>query len=231
MSRGPTSRSPNLPIAPKAYSERYIDQLTDVLRLYFNQVDNAFKTLISLGSAEVGGGGKFIAFPHIAASDTTDQYALADNTPTTVLWDTLDSGNGFSLNLDSSATSNQDGIFKIDYSLQFANTDNAIHDVYVWLEVTNGGVTQVPRSTSKFTLAARKSAGVYAYLVAYSSVTFEVHNGDSFKLWWATDKAYNPTGPVAGVYMEYLAPQTVPYAHPSAPSAIGSITFVSNIPT
>jgi hypothetical protein len=31
----------------------------------------------------------------------------------------------------------------------------------------------------------------------------------------------------AGVYMEFQAAQTVPYAHPSIPSAIGAITFVS----
>ena len=118
-------------------------------------------------------------------------------------------------------------IYKIDYSLQFANTANAAHDVYVWLEV-NGG-TQVPNSTSKFTLPARKSAGVYSFVVAYSSVTFEVTGGDEVKLYWATDQAYNPVGPVDGVYMEYIPAQTVPYAHPAAPSAIGSITFVSDL--
>jgi len=231
MSRIRTSRNPNLPVAPKTYSERYLDQLTDVLRLYFNQVDSIFLSLLGLGDATIGGGGKFFAFPHIAASGTTDQYADADNDATIVLWDTLESGNGFTLNLDSTATSNQDGVFKIDYSLQFANTDNTAHDVYVWLEVTNGGTTQVPDSTSKFTIQARKSAGVPSYIVAYSSITFEVHNGDRIALWWATDKAYSTTGPVNGVYMEALPAQVSPFAHPAAPAAIGSITFVSNIPT
>ena len=170
------------------------------------------------------GSGREINFPHIAATDTTTQYATADNTPTIVLWNTLETGRGFTLNVNSTATATYDGIYKIDYSLQFANTDNAAHDVYVWLRV-NG--TDVVGSASKFTLQARKSAGVPSYLIAYSSVTFSVNAGQSIGLWWATSKAYSTTGPVDGVYMDYIAAQTVPFAHPSAPSAVGSIVYVS----
>lgn len=35
-----TSKAPNLPVAPVEYSQRYMDQVLNVLRLYFNQVDN-----------------------------------------------------------------------------------------------------------------------------------------------------------------------------------------------
>ena len=34
------SKAPNIPIAPVAYDQRYIDQLTNALRLYFTQIDN-----------------------------------------------------------------------------------------------------------------------------------------------------------------------------------------------
>lgn len=223
------TKNPNLPVAPTQFTERYFNQLTDVMRLYFNQIDAITTALASVGNTTVGGGGKYLAFPHIAASDTTDQYAGGDNTPTLVLWNNLDECNGFILDPSGYAAPQQSGIYKIDYSLQFANTANAAHDVYVWLEV-NGG-TQVPRSASKFTIPARKSAGVPSYIVAYSSITFECIAGDAIRLYWATDKAYNTTGPIDGVYMEYIPAQTTPYAHPEAPSSIGSIVFVSNIPT
>ena len=39
MSTG-TTKAPNLPIAPVAYSQQYQDQLNNVLRLYFAQLDN-----------------------------------------------------------------------------------------------------------------------------------------------------------------------------------------------
>lgn len=34
------SKAPNLLVAPIIYDQRYIDQLTNALRLYFNQIDN-----------------------------------------------------------------------------------------------------------------------------------------------------------------------------------------------
>jgi hypothetical protein len=34
------SKAPNLLVAPIVYDQRYIDQLNNALRLYFNQIDN-----------------------------------------------------------------------------------------------------------------------------------------------------------------------------------------------
>jgi hypothetical protein len=212
------TKAPNQPIAPVEYDQRFQDQFSNVLRLYFNTIDNFTSALTDTA------GGSNLRFPHIAAQDTTDQYATATNTPTKVLWNTLDSGDGFTLNVDSTATASYGGVYKIDFSIQFSNTDNALHDSYLWLRVNN---VDLPGSSSKFTIAARKSAGVPSHLVGYSSVTFEIEAGDSIGLWWATDLAYNPVGPVDGVYLEHEAAQTVPYARPSNPSAIGSIVFVS----
>ena len=171
------------------------------------------------------GTGTGITFPHIGASDTTDQYATGNDTPTIVAWNTLDTSSGFTL-ASNAATAAYAGVYKIDYSLQFANTDNQQHDVDVWLRI-NG--TDVVGSTSKFSIQARKSAILPTFIVAYSTVVFTLAAGDNVKLYWATGLAYNPVGPVNGIYMEYQAAQTVPFAHPSVPSAIGAITFVSAV--
>lgn len=218
MARLIPTKAPNLPISSSHWDSGFFEQFSRALRIYFQQVDNE--------SAALNGplGAKYLNSPHIAASDSTDQYATANDTPTQVLWDTLESNAGFTLNLDGSATCPASGTYKIDYSLQFVNTDNLAHDVYVWLQ-TNGNVT--PNSSSRFTIPARKSAGVYSYLVAYSSVTFDIIAGDAIRLWWATEKAYNTVGPVNGVYMEALPAQTVPYERPANPSAVGSIVLVS----
>lgn len=211
------SKAPNLPIAPVDYSQLYQDQLNNVLRLYFNQVDNF--------TAGAGGndGGKYLQFPHISAYDSTSQYAL-NNTVTTVLWGTLVSGSGFTLNANSSATCQISGVYKIDYSLQFANTDNDIHDADVWLK--NNG-TDVTESATRFTLQARKSAGVYNYAAAYSHVTFEVNAGDVISLVWATTNGATANGSAAGLFIEALPVATTPYPRPSIPSSIGTIQFVS----
>jgi hypothetical protein len=51
------------------------------------------------------------------------------------------------------------------------------------------------------------------------------------ELYWATNQAYDTSPATDGVYIEHLAAQSVPYARPATPSALGSITFVSAVPT
>ncbi len=219
-------KAPNLPIAPVDYRQRYLDQLLNALRLYFNQIDNFGFGLLNTS----GGGG--ISFPYIAASDTTDQLATASNTPTIVTWNTLDSGNGFTLAAPGTATAEVSGVYKITYSLQFTNTDNSAHDAAVWLKVNTGsGFVDVPNSTTIFTVPARKSAGVFSYVCAYSEVVFSVTAGDEIELYWATNQAYDTSPATDGIYIEQLPAQTSPYARPATPSALGSITFVSRLPT
>jgi hypothetical protein len=214
-------KAPNLPIAPVEYTQQYQDIVLNALRLYFNQIDNFSLPLTQQN------GGSYLQFPFISASDTAIQYATAANTPTIVNWNVLESGSGFTLNANYTATAQFAGIYKITYSLQFANNDNAAHDSIVWLRV-NGAATinNVPDSTTIFTVPARKSAGVPSYVCGYSEVVFELNAGDSVGLWWGTTQAAS-SGGATGNYIYYQAAQTTPMAYPTTPSAIGSITFVS----
>jgi hypothetical protein len=214
-------KAPNLLVAPIVYDQRYVDQLTNALRLYFNQIDNGMAFLLS------GTGGASLSLPFIAASDSTDQLATDSNTATVVKWDTLDGGNGFTLNAPGSATALVSGVYKITYSLQFTNTDNAAHDAAVWLKINN---VDVPRSSTVFSIPARKSAGVFSYVCAYSEVVFSLDAGDEMELYWATGQSYRVSPARDGIYIEALAAQTSPYARPATPSALGSITFVSRLP-
>lgn len=215
---------PNLPLGTDEYERRYQDQFTNVLRLYFNQLRNALGELFGLN------GGKYIQFPHIAASDSALQYATAANTPTIVQWNTLDADSGFTLNANSTATAQIAGVYKITYSLQLANNDNAIHDAIVWLRINGSTSTaDVANSTTIFTLQARKSALLPNFVCGYSEVVFALNAGDSVGLWWGTNQAAT-SGGAKGIYIDYRAAQTVPMAYPAVPSAIGSITFISALP-
>ena len=78
------TKAPALPFAPVQYDRGAVDTTHNILRQYFNTLDNVTGQLLS------NGGGRFLSFPHIAAQDTTDQYATATDTATKVLWDTLD---------------------------------------------------------------------------------------------------------------------------------------------
>lgn len=214
------TKAPNLPIPTIAYSQTVQESFSNALRLYFNTLD-AFTVNLSNTA-----GGSSLSFPHIAASDSTDQIASGNDTPTIVKWNTLDSGLGWTLNAPGSAVAGYSGIYKITYSLQFVNTDNTIHNAVVWMKVNN---VDIPNSSTEFSIAARKSAGVPSYIAGYSEITFTVEAGDEIELYWATNLAGNPTTLIAGVYIFHDAAQTVPYARPAIPSAIGSITFVSRL--
>jgi hypothetical protein len=214
-------KAPNLLVAPPQYETRYQEQLNNVLRLYFNTIDNFSQQFV----AETGGA--YLKFPFIEASETVNQYATGNNTPTIVLWNTTTLGNNFTLNPNYTATAEFPGIYKITYSLQFANNNNSAHDAIVWLRV-NGSTSaaDIANSTTIFTVPARKSAGVPTFAVGYSEVVFALNAGDSVGLWWGTDLAAT-SGGTTGVYMYGQAARTTPMAYPATPSAIGSITFVS----
>lgn len=215
-------KSPALPLPRELYDRQYFDQFIRVLTLYFNQLDST----TPLQNDYYVGGGWLLTIPHISASDSTDQIAGGDNTPTVVEWNTLDSGFGWTLAAPGSATAAYAGVYKITYSLQFINTANAIHYATVWLKVNNNDVAN---SATIFTVPARKSAspGEEGYLAAYSEATFSMNAGDEVELYWATDQAGDPTVPTTGVYIFHDNAQTTPFARPAIPSAIGSITFVS----
>lgn len=209
-------KAPNLPVGPIDYEQHYQNQLNNVQRLYYNTIDNTLSVLLE------NNGGRYLNFPHISASDSTNQYAAGDDTPTLTAWNTLEASSGFTLS-STYATADYSGTYRIDYSLEFENTDNAAHDVVVWLKV-NGN--NVPRSGSRFTVPSRKSSTIYGYVVAVSFVVFDVYAGDEIQLYWETDKAYSTTGPVDGVFMRAEAATST---LPAIPSAVGAITFVSEL--
>lgn len=217
------TKAPALPFAPVQYDRQYHDSNNNILRQYFNTLDNTTGQLVSVA------GGHFLTFPHIAAQDTTDQYATATNVATKVLWNTLDSGLAFTLNPNSTATPEHTGVYKIDYSLQFFNTASQIHEVYAWLQV-NG--VNVAGSASLFSVPERHG-GVNGALVAYSSITFTVTGGDEVALYWATNMAAT-SGGGTGIYMGYSPAQTIgtppnTASIPAIPSAIGAITLISGV--
>jgi hypothetical protein len=220
--------APALPLPAPDYDAVQSNVTIRALRLYFNLLDRFLANTV-LDSLNGGVGGNGITFPHIAASDSTDQIAGGNNTATGVKFNTLNSGFGWTLNSPGSATAAVAGVYRITFRLQFINTSNAIHYATVWLKVNNADVAN---STSIFSITARKSAspGEEGYLAIYSEATFTVQVGDEIELYWATDLAGNPTTPTNGVYIYHDAAQVSPFARPAIPSASGSITWVSAIP-
>ena len=72
MSTG-TTKSPNLPIAPVEYNQQYQDQLNNVLRLYFAQLDNAGPS----AAATQRTGDKVISAFNFSQSNATNVQVLS----------------------------------------------------------------------------------------------------------------------------------------------------------
>jgi len=75
-------KAPNLPIAPVDYRQQYQDQVLNVLRLYFNQIDNGLASLLSPA------GGGLLQFPNGAFSQdgfTTLTNAIPNSSSTAAI--------------------------------------------------------------------------------------------------------------------------------------------------
>jgi hypothetical protein len=72
MSTGNT-QSPNLPVAPDEYSRTYQDQLNNVLRLYFAQLDNPGPSVMSTKY----NGAQVISALNFSQANATGVYVLS----------------------------------------------------------------------------------------------------------------------------------------------------------
>ena len=116
---------PNLPLGTEQYERRFQDQFSNILRLYFNQLNNAFGTL--LGTT----GGKYLRNPYGAFSSYTSQSTTA-NTATLLTLSTTDFSAGVSIS-SSKIIVESAGIYNLQFSVQVQNLDNAPQDLYIWL--------------------------------------------------------------------------------------------------
>jgi len=122
-------KSPSLPVGPLEYDQRYQDQLLNVLRLYFNTLDNTFGSLLGVG----GGGGKFIRSPYGSFQDTTVQTAPA-TTAQVMRFDTTDLTNDVSIVAHTVAFTASRALTTLTVSAVSSGT------IYLGMTITGAGV-------------------------------------------------------------------------------------------
>ena len=206
-------RAPRLPAAPVEYAQRYGDDLTNVLRLYFNQVDNAFFSV--LGAQ----GGRYLNFPYAAIQRTTD-VTFAANTPTQITFDQNDYLNGCTNDGTDGIHVKYAGIYNYQFSVQFGNTDNnVIHTAWIWLK-KNG--SDIAGTASRFDVPGKHS-GVDGSLIAACNFYVDLQEDDYVEMWAAADNT--------AIYMDAATAQTSPFVMPAIPSVVATLSFVSSLPT
>lgn len=195
--------APNLPVAPVEYERLYQDQFSNILRLYFNRLDNILGQLSTL------------SVPYGAFSSDQDQTATA-NTATLMTLNTTDFANDVSIS-SSKITVATAGIYNLQFSTQFQNTDTAFQDVYIWLE-QNG--VDVPGSTG-FVSIPNRHAGTDGHSIVGWNYFLSMAVNDYVEIYWSV--------PNIAVTIQHLAASGSP-TKPATQSVVATMSFVSALP-
>ena len=199
--------APRLPSAPVEYNAQYQEQFMNILRLYFNQLDNLTGTLLG------DNGGRFLRLPYGSFSDSTTQTAAATGTAYAVTFNTTEYSNGVAVSTPTSRILITDpGYYNFQFSLQLDKSSGATGHTYIWPRI-NG--TNVPRSASEVAIQGTAAENIAAW-----NFVLEMQAGDYFQLMWSVDDTNVQIKAVAAA-----APV------PAIPSAILTVTFVSALST
>src|SRR6056300_729020 len=197
---------PALPLAPEEYRRPYMDQNSNVLRLFFNRIVNSLNTLLSTDD-----GGKFLYMPRGLFYSTTDQAAVAINTGYPVEFENTYIGNGVSIaGADNTQiTVTADGIYNFQVTLQTAHTNSSDVKITAWI---NKNGTDVAYGGQEQTIKGNSNQPVFW------NFSIDQTAGQYIEMYWATaDLALS---------LDSTAPTS---PHPGIPSAIVAVSFVSNL--
>jgi hypothetical protein len=210
------SKAPNLPNAPReGYNPNYFDQYSNVLRLYFNQIDNFGSSLLN------GSGGGSVTFPYGAFSSGVTQSA-ASNTATALTFNTTDFANGFSIVSNSRITPDYPGLYNLQFSVQLQSLSNAPEDTYIWLKqytAATSTLADIAGSTGVVGLLARKNPGDPSHDIKGWNYYVSMAAGDYLQIYWSTTNGTDVTIP-------YYAASASP-TKPATQSVVATMTFVS----
>lgn len=203
-----TPKAPSLPLATTQYERRYLDQLNNVLRLYFNQLDNVFSSLFGLT------GGASLQNPLGSFILTTQQTIPVINTAYAIPFNVTAISNQVAIGTSPShIVTSIPGYYNFQFSAQIAKTAGSTMSAWVWPRV-NG--VDVADSNTMLQLTGSSSSET----VAAWNFVLPMNVGDYFELYWASD------------HVDVILKTTAANAFsPAIPPVLLTATFVSALYT
>lgn len=200
-----TAKAPNLPIAPELYRKDYLDGVTKVLRIYFNQLDNLNGILYGPD------GGSYIQFPNGAWYDTSTQAITAINTAQAMTFNAITIENGITRSATDTSRFyvNTPGYYNIQFSAQCLKASGGTDTIWIWPRV-NG--VDIPNSNTKVLMNNSTGAQVLAW-----NFMLPMNQKDYFQIYWATNGSISLFAEGANAFS------------PAIPSLLLTITFVSTL--
>lgn len=196
--------APALPYAPLTYDQRFTDQNSNILRLFFNRLVNTLNTLLSSDN-----GGKFLYSPVGTFYSTQDQTAAAVNTGYAVTFNNTVLNNGVTLSNNSRINVANAGVYQFNVTLQLEHNNASDAQITIYEEKNGSAVSY---SGHQFHIKGNDYEAInWEFMTSLAA-------GDYIEIYWATDDT--------GVNLHTEAASS---PHPGIPSASIDVTFVSNV--
>lgn len=174
----------------------------------------------------IGGDSKIFLIPYSAAAnadsapfgefqDDTDQTAASTTVAYAMKLNTTDFSNGVFVSSNSRINVSDYGIYNLQYSAQFTNTDSQEQDISIWFR-KNG--VNIPKSNSEYMIGPRHGSLVDGRLITALNFFIEMNAGDYVEIMWSTTSTT--------VSLQHIAAQTSP-TRPETPSLIVTMQYVA----
>lgn len=201
--QGPAA--PNLPLPPNEYERAYFDQLTNVLRLYFNRIDYVMSNALGTN------GGVYLDVPNGLFFNTEDQLYGSINTPYPIVYNNTYLNNAITLSDSSKITMTFSGVYNFQYSGQVISTTASAKTIWIWIR-RNG--TDIGYSTHAYTLTGNDE-----YLTIDWNFNIDVEAGEYIELVTAADST-----------ALRLEAATATSPHPGISSSVLAVNFIAPMP-
>ena len=198
---------PRLPSASGAYNQQEMEQYSNVLRLYFNRLNNVTSSITGVN------GGQYVDCPNGLFFNTVSQTLPTTNTGYPITYNNTYLNNAIDRNAanPSRIEIGISGIYNFQYSGQLLSSNASSKTVWIWL-VRNG--TPIGYSTRAYTLETNNH-----YRSVSWNFNIDMTAAQYIEIYWAADNT-NVT----------LTAEAASTPHPGISSSVLAVNFIAPVP-
>ena len=200
-------QTPALPIPRPGPLKHYLDDLNNILRLFFNLLSNAVNNVFG----ELGG--RFIDVPNALYFSTADQPIAVVNTGQVVTFNQTYLESGFSINGvgNSQITATYGGVYNFQFTTQIVSNSASSKTVYLWIS-RNG--TDLGYTAKDVILQGSSDVNEATW-----NFNLDLAAGEYVEMKWSSDDIDAA-----------LNSEAATSPHPGVASAVVTINFISALP-
>jgi hypothetical protein len=201
--------APNLPLAPDEWDRRYQDQFANVLRLYFNRIDDFIARFSVSGAIDPSN----INSPNGLFFNTADQTLAAVNTGYPVTFNQTYLNNSVALQTASTSKIQVavSGVYNFQFSGQLKSTNASAKDVHIWIK---RGTTTIGYSAHRYTIEGSDNHTNVSW-----NFNIDLAANEYIEMYWGADDT--------AITLEAI-PAAAPY--PAVASAVLAVNFIARLP-